>query len=96
MREEEETTCETVGLCLAFFSSILYDADERVKGCCCSVKAGASGVRQGVNDEALQARRVQRAAAVSHFSQRAHTEEDSVTLEISKTIFVPSMCTILH
>lgn len=42
MREEEETMCEIVGWFFYIPFNVLVD--ERVKGCCCSVKTGHSGV----------------------------------------------------
>lgn len=63
-----------------FFLPVLSNAPvyERVNGCCCSVKAAASGVWQGVKKEAVEEQRVWRAASVSHFClcRGRHTEED--------------------
>lgn len=42
MGEEEKTTCEIVGLCFSVLFNVL--AEDRVKGGCCTVEAGDSGV----------------------------------------------------
>lgn len=67
-----------------FFLPVLSKApvDERVNGCCCSVKAAASGVWQGVKKEAVEEQRVWRAASVSHFSlsRGRHTQRKTPSL----------------